>query len=225
MPSGKPKTFRRRSFFGPQRRGGGYSIALLAFLLLAGCTALKQCAYEGFNRNEWQQPERVIQPLEIRPGDKVADLGSGGGYFTFRLANAVGPTGKVYAVDIDRGLNEALESRIQAEAIRNIEVILAKPDDPMLPAEVDLIFTVNTYHHIENRPSYFANARKYLRPGGRVAVIDFNDNWWLGRLWSHSTEPETIQREMEQAGYTLEREFDFLPRQSFLVFTSSGPPQ
>ena len=90
----------------------------------------------------------------------------------------------------------------------------------MLPASgVDLIFTSNTYHHFDNRVAYFANLRKYLRPGARVAVIDFDRRAWIEGLLRHYTPSEFIKRELEQAGYALENEFDFLDRQSFLVFT------
>ena len=81
-------------------------IQLLILLLVAGCARLKQCAYEGFTRDQWQQRDRVIESLEIRPGDRVADIGSGGGYFVFALAKAVGPDGKVYAVDVDEEMND-----------------------------------------------------------------------------------------------------------------------
>jgi arsenite methyltransferase len=91
----------------------------------------------------------------------------------------------------------------------------------MLPKTgVDLIFTSNTYHHIDNRVAYFANLRRYLRPGGSVAIIDFDRRAWLEGLLRHYTPSEFIKREMEQAGYTLQQEFDFLDRQSFLVFTT-----
>ena len=191
----------------------------LALILLAGCATLKQCAYEGFSRDEWQQPERVIQSLEIRPGDQVADLGSGGGYFTFRLAKAVGPTGKVYAVDIDQDMIDLVAQQAKKENAGNIEVILAKPDDPLLPnASVDLVLSVNTYHHIGNRVSYFAALRKVLRQNGRIAIIDFDRRAWFEGLWRHYTPTEFIKREMEAAGYSLQHEFTFLDRQSFLIF-------
>ncbi|MFQ5904191.1 MAG: class I SAM-dependent methyltransferase [Candidatus Binatia bacterium] len=196
------------------------SFVLLAVVLFAGCTTLKRCAYEGIGRDKWQHPERVVRSLGIRPGDHVADLGSGGGYFTFRLAKAVGPTGRVYAVDVDEGLNEYVANRAQQEGHANIEVILAKYHDPLLPASgVDLIFTSNTYHHIKNRVSYFANASKYLRAKGRVAIIDFNGKGWFQSLGSHYTPSDIIKREMKEAGYSFEREFDFLPKQYFLVFS------
>jgi ubiquinone/menaquinone biosynthesis C-methylase UbiE len=199
-------------------------IQLLICLLLAGCARLKQCSYEGFNRDQWQQRDRVVQSLQIRPGERVADVGSGSGYFTFAFANAVGPEGKIYAVDVDEEMNNILAQRARKEGVGNIEVILAKPDDPSLPSTgIDLLFTSNTYHHIDNRVNYFANLRKYIRPNGRVAVIDFDRRGWFQRLWKHYTPSEFIKREMEQAGYKLQREFNFLDRQSFLVFESKPP--
>jgi arsenite methyltransferase len=196
-----------------------FIIQLLILVLLAGCARLKQCAYEGFNRDQWQQQDRVVQALQIRPGERVADVGSGSGYFTFALANAVGPEGKVYAVDVDQEMNNIVAQRARKESVGNIEVILAKPDDPSLPSTgIDLVFTSNTYHHIDNRVNYFANLRKYIRPNGRVAVIDFDRRGWFQGLWKHYTPSEFIKREMEQAGYKLQREFNFLDRQSFLVF-------
>lgn len=196
-----------------------FRLVLAIALLMAGCAQLKQCAYAGINRDEWQQPQKVIAALKIQPGASVADLGSGGGYFTFRLAEAVGPSGKVYAVDIDRDMVDLIAERATKEERSNVEVILARPEDPSLPkAGVDLIFTSNTYHHIEDRVAYFANLRKYLRRNGRVAIIEFDRRGWLEGLLRHYTPSEFIKREMEQAGYTLQQEFDFLNRQSFLIF-------
>jgi arsenite methyltransferase len=196
-----------------------FRLVLAIALLMAGCAQLKQCAYAGINRDEWQQPQKVIAALKIQPGASVADLGSGGGYFTFRLAEAVGPSGKVYAVDIDRDMVDLIAERATKEERSNVEVILARPEDPSLPkAGVDLIFTSNTYHHIEDRVAYFANLRKYLRRNGRVAIIEFDRRGWLEGLLRHYTPSEFIKREMEQAGYMLQQEFDFLNRQSFLIF-------
>jgi arsenite methyltransferase len=194
-------------------------IQLLLLFLIAGCARLKQCAYEGFNRDQWQQRDRVIQSLQIRPGDRVADIGSGSGYFVFALAQAVGPEGKVYAVDVDAAMNDRVAERAKKERTVNVEVILAKPDDPRLPsAGVDLIFSSNTYHHIDNRIGYLTNLRKYLRPNGRIAIVEFDRRGWLQGMWKHYTPSEFIKREMEQAGYSLQQEFNFLDRQSFLIF-------
>lgn len=197
--------------------------ALIVIVLAAspGCTTLKRWLYEGFSRDAWQHPEEVIQALGLKPGDHVADLGSGSGYFTFRLANAVGPTGKVYAVDIDPGMNEYVALRARDPNYHNIEVMLAKPDEPLLPqASIDLLFTCNTYHHLPDRTLYFRRLKQSLSPKGRVAIIDFNGDWWIVRLVGHWTPREVVQRELEQAGYSLQREFTFLPKQFFLVFSN-----
>ncbi|MCH8040242.1 MAG: methyltransferase domain-containing protein [Nitrospinae bacterium] len=201
-----------------------YPLALvLIALVCVGCNALKRTAYEGFDRNEWQHPEEVIRSLGLQAGDQVADLGSGSGYFTVRLASAVGSTGKVYAVDVDREMNDYVVKRAQEEGYNNVEVILAEYDDPLLPESgVDLIFTCNTYHHLENRVQYFANVRKHLRPNGRVAIVDFNGEGWFQKIFGHWTASEVIQKEMEEAGYVLQREFTFLPKQFFLVFSTQA---
>jgi predicted methyltransferase len=198
------------------------SALVLLLLVIAGCTTLKRCAYEGIGRDAWQHPAEVIEALALRPGDHVADLGSGTGYFTFRLARAVGPRGKVYAVDVDEALNAELRAQAAREGHGNIDVIDARPDDPGLPAgAIDLIFTSNTYHHLKNRAAYFARLKTSLKPGGRLAIIEFDGRGWMP-LFSHSTPPETITSEMRTAGYTLQKQHDFLPRQSFLVFTPDG---
>lgn len=208
----------------PKRGTKLFKIALLILFLLVGCARLKQCAYEGLNRDQWQQPDRVIESLQIHPGDQVADIGSGGGYFVFSLARAVGLDGKVYAVDVDKEMNDLVAEQAKKKGIANVEVILAKTDDPSLPQTgVDLIFTSNTYHHIAHRVTYLANLRKYLRPDGRVAIIDFDRRAWLEGMWKHYTPSEFIKREMEQAGYSLQQEFDFLDRQSFLIFAPKPP--
>lgn len=198
------------------------ALGLLFVLVLAGCTTLKRYAYEGFNRDGWQKPDEVIRALDIKTGAHIADLGSGSGYFTFRLAKAVGPGGKVFAVDIDEGMNSYVSDRALAEAYKNIEVILAKPDDPLLPPSgVDMIFSTNTYHFIENRSAYFALVSKYLRPSGRLVIIDFNGRQWFDIFGVHYTPGDLIKSELKEAGYTLQREFDLLQRQHFLVFSKN----
>lgn len=203
------------------RRHTLYLLILLACLIVS-CSKLKQWAYQGINRDQWQQPEKVIAALQIRGGSEIADLGAGGGYFTFYLARAVGPNGRVYAVDVDQGTNELIGERAKKDGFTNVETILAKPHDPLLPKSgVDLIFTSNSYHHFDNRVVYFANLRKYLKPAGRVAIIDYDRRAWFEGLLRHYTPSEFIKREMEQAGYTLQQELSFLDRQSFLIFTGA----
>jgi predicted methyltransferase len=207
----------------PRRARPLGAAAFAALALLAGCTALKKCAYDGFGRDGWQQPEKVVQALALKPGERIADLGSGGGYFTFRLSQAAGPAGKVYAVDVDKDMLEDLAERAKKDGYRNVEAVLAKYDDPLLPEPVDLIFTTNVYHHIEGRAKYFSDAARYLRAGGRIAIVDFNGKHWSATFMGHYTPVETVKKEMEEAGYRLERELDFLDRQSFLIYTKRIP--
>ncbi len=172
-------------------------LILLVSIAGTGCTSVKRWLYEGFGRDGWQHREEVLQALHLKDGQLVADLGSGSGYFTFLLAKAVGPSGKAYAVDVDAGMNDYVASRAREENYTNIDVILAKPDDPFLPESgVDLIFTCIAYHHLENRVLYFKNASKYLRPGGRIAIIDFNGQGWFTRLIGHWTPREAILQEL-----------------------------
>ena len=205
----------------PRAHSKALGLALVAGLVfLASCTALKRYAYEGFGRDGWQKPDEVVAALALRAGDRVADLGSGGGYFTFRFSKAVGPTGKVYAVDVDSEMLDYVAGRAKEDGSRNIETVAARYDDPLLPESgVDLIFTSNVYHHIANRVKYFADAARYLRPGGRIAIVDFDGRHWSAGFVGHYTPVEVIKKEMEEAGYRLEQEFDFLDRQSFLVFS------
>ncbi|MGH7823459.1 MAG: class I SAM-dependent methyltransferase [Candidatus Binatia bacterium] len=202
--------------------------SLVALVAAGGCTAFKRLAYDGFGlRDRWQHPERVIRALELREGQRVADLGAGGGYFTFRLAKAVGASGVVYAVDVDDGMIRYLEKRASEEGYRNVRTVRAAVDDLRLPEEVDLIFTCNTYHHLEDRAAYFRRAAARLRSGGQVVIIDYTGEGYrpgavLQRLTGHAVPARRIRGEMEAAGYRLEREHGFLPRQSLLVFVRDG---
>jgi arsenite methyltransferase len=185
-----------------------------------GCSALKRFGYEGFGRDGWQQPERVVRELGITPGMQVADLGAGGGYFTFRLADAVVPGGRVYAVDVDADMTVHLEERARDEGRAEVSVILAAPDDPLLPdGQLDLVFTSNTYHHIpvDVRVAYFRALRSDLAPGGRVAILDLREGPFFAR--EHFTDRETIVAEMVAAGYVERDSFDFIEKQSFTIFS------
>lgn len=197
------------------------SLLVCAFVASAGCAAAKQCAYEGFGRDSWQQPAKVIEALDIEPGALVADLGAGSGYFTFLLAQAVGPGGRVYAVDVDPDMVALLRERVEEGGHTNIEVILAEPSDPHVPkGGLDLVFTCNVYHHLENRSAYFARLAGSLKPGGRVVVIDFSGEGWFAWLTGHATPADVIEREMKQAGYIRAQTFDFLPKQVFVTFAA-----
>jgi arsenite methyltransferase len=197
-------------------------LAAIPLFVFAGCGGISRSFYNSPWRARWQQPKVVIHSLSIKPGYHVADLGAGGGYFTFHLADTVGPTGKVYAVDVDKGNLDYIAQQAKEQGYTNVETVLAKYDDPLLPqGGVDLIFTCNVYHHLENRADYFKSAARYLKPDGRVAIIDLNGDSWVHRLFlfGHWTPKETSRGELEAAGYVLANDFDFLTRQNFQVFS------
>ena len=179
---------------------------------------------KGPTRAAWQRPAKVVAALGLQPGDRVADLGAGDGYFTFLLADAVGSTGRVYAVDVAEHKVTGLEAKAQIKDYGNVDAVLGELDDPRLPDRgVDLVFLCNTYHHIESRTNYFKRLQADLRPGGRVAVVDMRDDLeGLAALFAHRDHwiaRETLEGEMKIAGYRLEQRFDSLPVQSFEIFT------
>jgi len=178
---------------------------------------------DSAERDQYQKPIQVIEALKLKPGQAVADLGSGSGYFTRRLVGAVTEAGKVYAIDVEpEMLRYAEDSLVHMHAPYSAEFILARADSPKLPVEsVDLIFVCNVFHHLEDRTTYFRNVRSALKLGGRIAIIDFYHDERSGDLGfskEHLVPRDTALAEMTAAGYRLEREHDFLPRQYFLEF-------
>ncbi len=171
-------------------------------------------------RAEWQKPTEVAAALALRPGQAVADLGAGTGYFTRPLAEAVGPAGTVYAVDVEPNLVAHLRERAAREGLSNVRPILAAARDPHLPAAgVDAVLVVDTYHHIDDRIGYFRRLRRALRPRGRVAVVDWHKRPMpVGPEMDHKIAREQVVDEMDAAGYRLVEEPTFLPYQYFLVF-------
>ena len=175
-------------------------------------------------RDKDQQPERVVEALALKPGMSVADIGAGSGYFTRRFVKAVTETGRVYAVDVEAEmLDYAKDSIARMQMPSRVEFILAQPDNPRLPAQsVDVIFLCNVYHHLDDRSAYFSNIRPALRPGGRIAIVDFYHDARSGNVGfprQHLVSRDTVVEEMADAGFRLTREHEFLPRQYFLEFT------
>ncbi len=168
-------------------------------------------------RDAWQMPTRVIEALTLAPGAKVADIGAGTGYFSMRLAAAPAQP-KVFAVDLEPSMVAHLTKRAAAEKRANVVAVLAAPDSPNLPEAMDVVLVVDTYHHIGNRPAYFAGVRAKLRPGGRLAIIDFRKGGPGGPPDEFRFTADQISGELAQAGFVLDQAHDFLPRQLFLIY-------
>ncbi len=176
--------------------------------------------FDDPERDAWQKPEEVLRALALAPDAAVADIGSGTGYFSVRLARAV-PKGRVFGADVSHDMVHYLNQRAAKEKLPNLSSHPAAPDDARLPAPVDLALLVDTYHHIGAREAYFARLRASLKPGGRVAVIDFRLDAPSGPPRRDRIAPEQVKAEMARAGYRLAAEHDFLPNQYFLVFAAT----
>jgi cyclopropane fatty-acyl-phospholipid synthase-like methyltransferase len=168
-------------------------------------------------REEWQMPERVVEALNLRPGEVVADIGAGTGYFSIRLAKAPARP-KVYAVDIEASMLEHIRRRAAHEGLDNVHAVQAAPERSNLPEPVDVVLIVNTYHHIPNRVAYFSALRGLMKPGARLAIVDFRKGAPSGPPEEFRLEPDRISGELAKAGFSLDKSHDFLPRQLFLVY-------
>jgi ubiquinone/menaquinone biosynthesis C-methylase UbiE len=129
--------------------------------------------------------DETVLALKLRPGDVVADVGAGSGAFEDRLARAVAPAGRVYAVDVDQGLLDNIRRRAAQAGLTNVTTVLGRFTDPALPArDVDVAFIYDVLHHIEDRSTYLENLAGYLKPAGRIAVIDY-----LPGMGGHKDQP------------------------------------
>ncbi len=201
------------------------ALAVVGLLVLAVSwkELSKMDVTRGHNRSAWQLPDQVAGALAMEPDFQIADIGAGGGYFTLRLADYIGRDGKLYAVEPEEKLFKFLEKRIERRELPNVEVIQGTPDDPQLPdGAIDLAFLCNSYLKIDGRAEYFRRLKADLRPGGRVAVIDFRENivglTWLFVRGKPRLPRATLLEEMEAAGYRHVESFDFLPVQIFEIF-------
>lgn len=171
--------------------------------------------FEDPKRDGWQKPDEVLKALALPPDALVADIGSATGYFPVRFARAV-PKGQVWGVDIEESMVQYLAARAMKEGLGNLTAVLGAPDDARLPKPVDLITIVDTYHHIQERPAYFTRLAASLKPGGRLAVIDFRPGSKMGP--KEKLASSVVEGELAQVGYKKQASFDFLPEQYFVVF-------
>lgn len=178
--------------------------------------------FDDPKRDAWQKPLEVIKALALAPGSEVADIGAGTGYFSVRLAKLL-PNSHVYAADVEQSMVRYLIERSARESLPNMIPVLARNDTPGLPSKVDLVLMVDTYHHIEGRERYFRGLEGLLKPGARIAIIDFRMDSPEGPPKHSRIAPEQVVAEMTRAGYVLAERHEFLPRQYFLVFRLSAP--
>ncbi|HVC10058.1 MAG TPA: class I SAM-dependent methyltransferase [Burkholderiales bacterium] len=173
-------------------------------------------------RDAWQRPAAVIRALAPARDAVVADIGAGSGYFSVRLARAL-PRGRVIAVDTDPRLVRCLAQRAQREGLSNLSAQPGDAEEPALSCKVDLALLVDTYRCIRHRERYFRGVRTALRPGGRLAIIDFRADAPLGPPLRARVAAQTAIAELAQAGFELRRQHHFLPYQHFLLLAAARP--
>jgi ubiquinone/menaquinone biosynthesis C-methylase UbiE len=176
---------------------------------------------EDPQRDAYQKPHEVLTALRLKPGEVIADIGAGSGYFTFRFSHFVGEKGKIYAVDVSPDMILYINRRIRDLKLNNVISILADPDDPLLPdRSVNRFFFSESWHHIENQTKYLSLMKRMLKPGGEVVMIDFHKKELpVGPPPEMRIAREDVINQMEKNGFRLAKEHTFLPYQYFLIFT------
>jgi predicted methyltransferase len=183
---------------------------------------LWQLRFERPGREIYDRRHQIVTATGLRPGMAVADIGAGTGLFTRLFSNAVGETGKVYAVDISPVFIDNILRISRRMQQRNVTGVVNSPTDVMLPHQsLDLVFICDTYHHFEHPDATMSSIRRALKPGGSVIVIDFrkipgfSTPWVMGHVRANEA---TVVREIEASGFRLVQDLDFLSRNYFLRF-------
>ncbi|WP_413467376.1 class I SAM-dependent methyltransferase [Pleurocapsa sp. FMAR1] len=174
---------------------------------------------ERDSRETEERPTTTVQQLELKPDDVVADIGAGTGYFSFRMAEKV-PKGKVYAVDIQPEMLDAVNFLKEENNIANVETILGKEDNPNLPpASIDLAFMVDAYHEFAYPREMMAGIYQALKPGGRVVLLEYRkENPLIMIKPLHKMTQKQVKKELQAVGLKWQTTKEFLPEQHFLVF-------
>jgi ubiquinone/menaquinone biosynthesis C-methylase UbiE len=179
-----------------------------------------------FNRKASRKQSRadeILKTLNIQQGQTIVDIGSGGGFFTFLFSHLVGDKGTVYAIDTNEDFLEYINRQAAENDLTNIKTVLATEEYiPISHHSVDLVFVRNVYHHLQNRVQYFTQVKQLLSPFARVTIIEYSRHGSIlsfHRRCGHNVPQEVIVEEMNKAGYTVSASFDFLPVQSFTIFT------
>jgi precorrin-6B methylase 2 len=172
-------------------------------------------------RDKEERPELLMSALQIRPGATVADIGSGTGYFTWRLAQQVGPQGKVYAVDVQQSMLDLTRTAVTAHKLKNVDYVLATESSPRLPERsCDLVLMAYAYHEFGEPAEMMRAIRRALKPGGRVVVLEYAKESTIAPASPlHKMSFEEIRREIEPTGFVIDQLLDFLPVQHGVIFT------
>lgn len=175
---------------------------------------------EGPDRDAYQRPDQIMDALQIGENSVVADLGAGGGWFTIRLARAVGPNGRVYAEDIQSQMIQAIDRRVKRENLRNVTTVLGTATDPKLPAgALDAVLIVDAYHEMDQPVTLLRNIARSLKPAGVIGIVNYKkDGGGPGPEMNERVDAEKVIRDATAAGLELRKRENFLRYQYLLTF-------
>lgn len=193
---------------GPRTRQPHHAYSSIAFL-------------DRIGRDAEERPDTLISALEIPAGATVADLGSGTGYYTWRLARAVGPSGKVFAVDVRQAMLDRAAETVGKHQLSNVELVLSEEARPHLPkGALDLVFIAHAYHEFSNPEAIILAVNQSLKQSGRLVVVEFAEGHPFGPVdKAERMTEEQIRAEIEPAGFELDRKLDIAPIEHCLIFT------
>jgi SAM-dependent methyltransferase len=173
-------------------------------------------------RIQEEDPDRMLYALDIKKGSAVADIGAGVGYHVWRLADIVGPAGKVIGEDIQEGMIRLMKRNIEDRKLRNVDIILGTPTDPKLPAHsLDLVLMVDVYHEFSEPLTMLRHIQESLKPEGRVVLVEFrkeDPNVPIQPL--HKMSVQDVRSELEPLGFKFQKSLEFLPWQHVIIFTT-----
>jgi len=207
-------------------------LLILVLIGIGGTSSSSQESDRSRKRDEWQRPAEVFDALGVKSGHRVADIGCGFGYFTFRLAARVGAEGKVYGVDIDREAITKVRERKEREKVEQVEPILGESADPHLPDDLDAVLIVDTYHEFRDYDRMMEAVFHALKPGGRLAIIDGEAPSGRPRTEYHrlhSIPPELVREEVARHGFVSKEsrpgfyDAEYGKKMYFLIFDRPLP--
>ncbi len=170
-------------------------------------------------REDEEAPSKALDALELKPGMVVADIGAGSGYYSVRLARRVGPTGRVFATDIQQGMIDILNRRIAGERLDNVTTVLGGADDPKLPPRsLDLAIMVDVYHELQSPQVFLQRLRECFKPDGRLVLLEFRkEDPRIPIFEVHKMSVAEVKQELEAEGFVLDKVIETLPWQHILV--------
>lgn len=197
-------------------------VSAISIMMISSCHSQNDPDAWENRHNAYQPPEQVMDSLGVKPGMVIAEIGAGRGRYVVHMARRVGKAGKIYANDIDKKSLDYLDYRCQRDSIPNIVTVLGNVTNPLLPnATMDLIYIINTYHHLDKPVELMKNIIPSLKPGGRLVIIE-HDPVKVPEAGSHSTAKEVLLKQANQAGLEMMKMMTFLERDTIYILQAKN---